>query len=192
MRTCGRWWQFKRTYSRFLGCKKAGPAFRGQPGWIFIFLNRKVVTVKANFGLLMKWLAHLGMGRAYTALIANLHLKTMVSLYTHRMRVKAKFFSVRGVRQMNCNEIPDIWQMAVRSFSRVQSMPSCLYKLYWAHWTKGVNVTSLTWPIEAAYSHTFGRELLSFQINKLARWTNNAHKVGTRTITHIFSVVVLQ
>lgn len=45
------------------------------------------------------------------------------------MRVKAKIL-VRGVRQMNCNEIPDIWQMAVTRFSRVQSMPSCLYKLY--------------------------------------------------------------
>lgn len=44
------------------------------------------------------------------------------------MRVKAKIL-VRGFRQMNCNEIPDIWQMAVRRFSRVQSMPSCLYKL---------------------------------------------------------------
>lgn len=91
-----------------------------------------------------------------TALIANLQFMTTFSLRIHRMRVKAKI-SVRGVRQMNCNEIPDIWQMAVRRFSRVQSMPSCLYKLYWAHWTKGVNVTSLTWQIEAAFSHTFGR-----------------------------------
>lgn len=32
------------------------------------------------------------------------------------MRVKAKIL-VRGVRQMNCNEIPDIWQMAVRRFT---------------------------------------------------------------------------
>lgn len=59
------------------------------------------------------------------------------------MRVKAKIL-VRGVRQMNCNEIPDIWQMAVRRFSRVQSMPSCLYKLYLAHWTKEVNAAPLT------------------------------------------------
>lgn len=53
----------------------------------------------------------------------------VLSVYIHKMRVKAKIL-VRGVRQMNCNEIPDIWQMAVRRFSRVQSMPSCLYKLY--------------------------------------------------------------
>lgn len=44
--------------------------------------------------------------------------------YSHEMRVKAKTL-VRGVRQMSCNEIPDIWKMAVRRFSRVQSMPSC-------------------------------------------------------------------
>lgn len=50
-------------------------------------------------------------------------------IYIHKMRVKAKIL-VRGVRQMNYNEIPDIWQMAVRRFARVQSMPSCLYKLY--------------------------------------------------------------
>lgn len=61
--------------------------------------------------------------------------KLMFSLYIYTMRVKAKIL-VGGVRRMNCNEIPDIWQMAVRRFSRVQSMPSCLYKLYWAHWTK--------------------------------------------------------
>lgn len=39
------------------------------------------------------------------------------------MRVKARNF-VWGVRQMNCSEIPDAWKkMAVKRFSRVQSMP---------------------------------------------------------------------
>ena len=31
------------------------------------------------------------------------------------MRVKARIL-VQGVRQMNCNEIPDIWQMAEEVF----------------------------------------------------------------------------
>lgn len=46
--------------------------------------------------------------------------------YVHEMWVKAKIL-VRGVRQMS-NEIPDIWKVAVRRFSGVQSMPSCLSK----------------------------------------------------------------
>lgn len=58
----------------------------------------------------------------------NKHVTTFVSKSTecvHMMWVKAKIL-VRGVRQMSCNEIPDIWKVAVRRFSRVQSIPSCL------------------------------------------------------------------
>lgn len=108
--------------------------------------------------LLKKLMTHWG----DTALIANLQFMTTFSLYiyTHKMRVKAKIL-VRGVRQMNCNEIPDIWIMAVRRFSRVQSMPSCLYKLYWAHWTKEVNVTHM---MNRGCIQSYSWKILSFQL----------------------------
>lgn len=61
---------------------------------------------------------------------------SLIYVCIYNMRVKAKIW-VRGGRQINDNKIPDIWQMAVRRFSRVQSMPSCLYEVYRAHWTRG-------------------------------------------------------
>lgn len=122
-----------------------------KPGWNF--KNKNIGSVQASFHVYW-WNASPIWGKR--ALIANVQIMTMFSLYIYKMSVKAKIL-VRGVRQMNRNEIPDIWQMAVRRFSRVQSMPSCLYKLYWAHWTEGVNVTPLTGWIEAAFNHKVGR-----------------------------------
>lgn len=151
MKPCGcSWWQFKHTYSKFLDAWRL-VLHSVKARRIFFFKNKILVLFKQVF--IMKWITHF----RDTALIANLQFMTCsLSIYMYKMRVKAKIL-VRGVRQMNCNEIPDIWQMAVRRFSRVQSMPSCLYKLYWAHWTREVKVASLAWWIEAAFSRTVGR-----------------------------------
>lgn len=146
--------------------KEGWSCIQGEPGWKF---QQKVLVLFKQDEV-----SHPSGG--FTALIANLQFMWMFPLFpsfclflsvylhnhTHKMRVKAKIL-VRGVRQMNCKEIPDIWQMAVRRFSRVQSMLSCLYKLYWAHWTKEVNVTHMmNWGCIQLLSW----KILSFQINK--------------------------
>lgn len=122
---------------------KAGPAFRESQAEIFFPLPTQIYRCCSSRIPCNYWWNESPIFRGITALIANLQFMTTFSLYIYiyiyihtkwGLRLK---FSVRGVRQMNCNEIPDIWQMAVRRFSRVQSMPSCLYKLYRAHWTEG-------------------------------------------------------
>lgn len=124
MRTCGRsWWQFKHTYSKFLRCMKAGPAFRESQAEIF---NRKILVLFKQVSMSTDEMNHPFGGYSPDS---KFTVYDTFNLYIYKMRVKAKIL-VRGVRQMNCNEIPDIWQMAVRRFSRVQSTPSCLYKLY--------------------------------------------------------------
>lgn len=120
-----------------------------KPGWS---LNKKKVYCMCRFPwLLMKQLTHCK--RGYSP-VSKFTVWYVLSIY--KMRVKAKSL-VKGFRQMNHNEIPDIWQMAVRRFFRVQSMPSCLYKLYWARWIKEVHVSSLMMTWGCIQVHTVGR-----------------------------------
>lgn len=122
---------------QILRCMKAGSCIQKKPGWNFFNQTKnkiKLMLFKQD-SMSTYEMNHPFLGEKQPWLQIYSLWRRSLYIYIHKMWVKAKIL-VRGVRQMNCNEIPDIWQMAVRRFSRVQSMPSCLYKLYWAHWTK--------------------------------------------------------
>lgn len=155
-------------------------------GGLKIFQKKCWYRSSRVLSLEIKWLTHLG-DRAPT----SLHFMTHWYMCIYNMTVKAKIW-VRGGRQINYNKIPDIWQMAVRRFSRVQSMPSCLYEVYRAHWTKEVAVTSLKRWTEDPFVHW---KKLSFQINSQKNKQHTSIQLVRLTITRahtfFFSPIVV-